>query len=660
MARSAEVPARTKEAPQTRTACSGNGPPEEALAARERYYRSLLNGMHEDIVVVDPEYRITDVNNSFVRTIGRPREEVLGALYYETWQGYDAPCDEHGEVLDVLESGQARRCVHQHVRADGSTAYVDILLSPVRDAQGCVTHVVGAMRDITTMMRAQTTLRESEERYRTMFESASQGILIADVETKTFRYANPAVSRMLGYSIEELMRMSVHDIHPPESIEHVIAEFEVQARGDKTLSERTPCTRKDGTTIFADISTAPMLIDGRACNVGFYTNVTDRVQLEDQFRQSQKMEAIGRLAGGVAHDFNNLLTGIYGYMHFALESSEPGSEVHQNLTEALSLADRTADLTRQLLAFSRRQTLQPEVVDLNALIGDQIKMLARIIGEDLEPTFFPAEDLGSVRVDRGQMELTVLNLAVNARDAMPQGGRLTIETSNVTLSRDDAATHVHVKPGDFVLLAVTDTGCGMDEETRKHIFEPFFTTKEQGKGTGLGLATVYGIVKQHSGNIWVYSEPGKGTTFKIYLPRVRQKAGPPPAAARETPDAQGTETILLVEDDRAVREVARWALNARGFHVFPAASALEARHAFAASRGRIDLLLTDVVMPGAGGRELYEELIQRCPNLKVLYMSGYANNAIVHHGIVDDGPPFLQKPFDGRTLARKVRAVLDM
>ena len=369
------------------------------------------------------------------------------------------------------------------------------------------------------------------------------------------------------------------------------------------------------------------------------------------------MEAIGQLAGGVAHDFNNLLMGIRGFADFAREEAEPGSQAHKDLTEVLALADRAANLTRQLPAFSRQQPLEPMVLNVNALIADQTKMLTRLVGEDIDVRFAPSPNLGNVRADAGQIEQAIMNLAVNARDAMADGGRLTIETANVELGEEYTRNHVAVTPGPYVMIAVSDTGCGMDEQTRQHLFEPFFTTKEIGKGTGLGLSTVYGIVKQHGGNIWVYSEPGKGATFKIYLPQVIGEL-----QERRAPSdfvTGGSETILLVEDNDAVRDVGRRHLEALGYRVLCAAGAREAEEIAQRHEGRIDLLLTDVVMPDRNGRQLYESLAAHHEGLKVLYMSGYTDNAIVHHGVLDEKTAFLQKPFERAELAAKVRQVLD-
>jgi len=374
--------------------------------------------------------------------------------------------------------------------------------------------------------------------------------------------------------------------------------------------------------------------------------------------QSQKMEAVGRLAGGVAHDFNNLLTVITSYSDLLLEDLAPGDAKRDDLEQVRKAADGAAALTRQLLAFSRQQVVEPRVVSLNTVVEGLQKILRRVIGEDIEVTIALAPDLESVRADVGQLEQVLMNLVVNARDAMPTGGRLTVETANVEHDPEYARDREAAAVRRFAMLAVTDTGCGMDEATKARIFEPFFTTKETGKGTGLGLATVYGIVKQAGGFIWVYSEPGQGTSFKIYLPAVDATAERTTAAAT-TPAPRGTETVLLVEDAAAVRAVTKQILERQGYTVLEAPDGEAGLRLAQRHRGVIHLLLTDVVMPRVGGRELAEQLARLRPDVKVLYASGYTDDSVVRHGILESGTAYLQKPFSPESLARKVRDVLD-
>jgi len=385
----------------------------------------------------------------------------------------------------------------------------------------------------------------------------------------------------------------------------------------------------------------------------------ERKRLEEQFRQAQKIESIGQLTGGIAHDFNNLLTVIMGYSELMLNSLPSDAPLRDHVEQIKEAGKRASLLTQQLLAFSRKQVLQPRVLDLNAVLTNLDRMLQRLIGEDINLVTVPAPGLGRVHADPGQIEQVIMNLAVNARDAMPQGGKLTIETANVELDDAYAHEHISVKPGPYVMVAVSDTGCGMDTETKARLFEPFFTTKEPGKGTGLGLSTVYGIVKQSDGNIWVYSEPGRGTTFKIYLPVVEGMVETVEPGAVHTKSVRGSETILLVEDENSVRRLAHSILRANGYTVLEARQSKEALLLSGQHEGPIHLMVTDIVMPGMSGRDLAERLKPSRPNMQVLFMSGYTDKAIVHHGELDPGTAFLQKPFTPEALARKVREVLD-
>jgi signal transduction histidine kinase/ActR/RegA family two-component response regulator len=380
---------------------------------------------------------------------------------------------------------------------------------------------------------------------------------------------------------------------------------------------------------------------------------------EEQLRQWQRVEAIGRLAGGVAHDFNNLLMTILGCSELLLRDFDSADPRREEVEEIRRAAQRATSLTHQLLAFGRRQVLQPRVLDLNEIVENMNRMLRRMIGEDIQFLTILTPGLWPVRVDPGQIEQVVMNLVVNARDAMPEGGRLTIETANMNLDEEYARRHIAVKPGPFVMLAVTDTGCGMDAETRSHLFEPFFTTKEKGKGTGLGLSTVYGIIKQSGGNIWAYSEVGEGSTFKVYLPRAEEPAEDykPKEIASEV--AKGSETILLVEDEEAVRNMISRVLQGSGYTVLEAGQGKEALEACRKHPGPIHLMVTDVIMPQMSGRELAERMAVIRPEMKVLFMSGYPDNAIVHHGVLDPGTAFLQKPFTLTALENKVREVLE-
>jgi two-component system cell cycle sensor histidine kinase/response regulator CckA len=510
---------------------------------------------------------------------------------------------------------------------------------------------------------AEEALRDSEGRYRLLFERNPLPMWVYDVETLSFLAVNGAVVNSYGYSQEEFLNLTIKDIRP---IEDIPAFLEKISNASVELNESSTWRhqKKDGTIIDVEITSHPLSFAGRRARLVLANDITERkraeeaLQLtEEQLRQALKMEAVGKLAGGVAHDFNNLLTAITGHSEMCLKQLTPQNSLHRHIDQIKKAGDRATALTRQLLAFSRKQILQPEVLDLNQIVLELSKMLQRLIGEDIDLLMGLAADLGKVKADPNQLEQVLMNLVVNARDAMPKGGKLTIETSNVHLSKADR--HVSVPAGDYVMLAVSDIGCGMDPETQARIYEPFFTTKEVGKGTGLGLATVYGIVKQSEGSIWAYSEVGLGTTFKIYLPAVECQEVKVAAGVENPELLRGAETVLLVEDEEVVREMATEILRENGYYVMEAKHPNEALILAAQYDGEIHLMLTDVVMPQMSGRDLAERLSPTRPDMKVLYMSGYTDDAIVHHGVLEEGTAFIAKPFSIDGLARKMREVLD-
>ncbi len=548
------------------------------------------------------------------------------------------------------------------------------------------------MRKAEKQFRAERKRAEELDRF---FSLSIDMLCIAGFDGY-FKRLNPAWEQTLGFAPEELLaRPYIEFVHPEDRL-RTVAEAQKLTTGVHTISFENRYLSKDGSYKWLLWNATPTL--DRQLIYAIARDVTDRksaeeeiwklnqelerrvvertTQLEraykelqdqiavrkraeEQFLQAQKMEAVGRLAGGIAHDFNNLLTIISGYSQVLSERVATDPTLRGYVTEISKAADRAAALTRQLLAFSRQQVLAPQVLDLNAVVTNIEKMLRRTIGEDIDLTAIPGPGLGMVKADPVQIEQVIMNLVVNARDAMPKGGRLTIETANVELDEAYARNHVAVTPGQYVMLAVSDTGQGMDAQTQARIFEPFFTTKEKGKGTGLGLATVYGIVKQSGGNIWVYSEPGQGAAFKVYLPRVQEAvtgAEPAPAHAAHP---RGTETVLLVEDEVSLRSMIRGVLESNGYRVLDARNGEDALVVSQQHRGPIHLLLTDVVMPQMGGRDLADHLAPLYREMKVLYMSGYTDDAIVHHGVLNPGTAFLQKPFTPAALARKVREVLD-
>jgi PAS domain S-box-containing protein len=505
--------------------------------------------------------------------------------------------------------------------------------------------------------RAEAALRESEERYRLLFESNPQPMWVYDTETLAFLAINETAVGHYGFSQEEFLKMKITDLHLPEDIPQLLQQT-LKQPDPRLAPVEWQLRRKDGSVIHVEMTSHALPFGNGKSRLVLANDVSERKKLEEQFRQAQKMEAIGQLAGGVAHDFNNLLTIINGYSQLVMERYGSDRGLASHLEQIQHAGDRAAALTRQLLVFSRRQVLTPQVLDLNRVVAGMDTMLRRLIGEDIDLVTVQGPRLGRVRADAGQIEQILLNLAVNARDAMPDGGRLTIETANIELDESYARRHMGVTPGSYVLLAVSDTGQGMDEKIKSHIFEPFFTTKEAGKGTGLGLATVYGIVRQSAGHIWVYSELGRGATFKVYLPRVAEEARAEASTENQAREVGGTETILLVEDEQSLRVLAREILESKGYRVLEAEDARNALRLAADHASLIHLLLTDVVMPELSGKEVADRLKPLHPETKVLYMSGYTDTAIVHHGVLDPGTAYLQKPFTPAGLLRKVREVL--
>ena len=553
-----------------------------------------------------------------------------------------------------------------HLRSTKSNAYSE---RELRLAERVGNQIAGAIANAQLFAereRAEEALQKSEERFKELYDNAPLGYHEFDAEGRIIR-VNRTELEILGYTAEEMLGRYIWDFIVEEiSREAVKAKLAGKLSPGRAF-ERT-YRRKDGTT-FPVLIEDRLLEDDKGRIIGIRSTIQDITErkraeeqmnnLQDQLRQSQKIEAIGRLAGGIAHDFNNLLTVIKGYSELSLIKLKEGDPLKENIEEIHRASQRATDLTQQLLAFSRRQILEFKVLDLNIILQDLDKMLHRLIGEDIELVYLLSDHLGKITTDPGQIEQMILNLAVNARDAMPSGGKLTIETANVELDETYAHSHIGMKPGRYVMLSLSDTGCGMSPEAKEHLFEPFFTTKEKGKGTGLGLSTVYGIVKQSEGDIRAYSEPGQGTTFKIYLPRVEEETSTLPHEDDKDSLPQGSETVLLVEDELSVRGLALQVLRENGYNLLEAANGNEALRMAQEYAGEIHLLLTDVVMPQMGGKELADQLKSLRPDIKVLFISGYTDNAIVHHGVLEPNIDFLQKPFSPVALAQKVRKVLD-
>ena len=630
---------------------------QEQIACAKRDWELTFDSVPDPVVVVNEECGIQRANRALAELVGLELSEIIGKHCYEVLHRSDKPRED---------------CPHQCLLKTGTEArsdleepwlgkIFDLTTSPLRDSSGALKGSVNVLRDITARQRAEEALRASEAQFRRFIENLPLGVYRSTPDGRVLM-ANPALLRMLGYdSWQELAFRNVEgegfEAGYPRSAFREQIEREGEARGLEAAWKR-----RDGSVIFVrESARAFRADDGRVLYYdGIVEDVTERRRLEEQLRQAQKMEAVGRLASGVAHDFNNLLTIIMGYSDLLLERVSLPDGMRSPVKEIEKAADQAASLTRQLLAFTRKQVLQPHIVDLNSLLTNVDKMLRRMIGKNIELVTHLPSGLGRVNADPGQIEQVITNLAVHARDAMPQGGQLTLEAANVDLDSSYATCHESVLPDHYVMIAMSDTGMGMDAETQAHIFEPFFTTKGQGKGTGLGLATTYGIVKQSEGHIWVYSEPGKGTTFKVYLPRIDQAVeviAPTNVPVDELPPS--CQTILLVEDEEVVRSSARKLLESRGYEVLEAKGANDALEIGGRYKKHIHLLLTDVVMPQMSGRELAEHLAPLHPETKVLYMSGYADHAVVQHGLLDPGTVFLQKPFTPDALTLKVREVLD-
>jgi two-component system cell cycle sensor histidine kinase/response regulator CckA len=633
---------------------------EEALRESEERFRKFADEASFEGVVIHDKGKVLDVNRQFATMHGY---EVSELLEIDTFTSI-AP-ESRDIVLKHIQEGYEKPYEAVALRKDGSKFPMEIHAKKIPFHGKMVR--AATIRDMTERKKADEALRVSEKRFKELFDEAPVGYFEYDAQGR-IASVNRTELEMLGYTAEEMIGHPLWEFVVGEETVHQqilgkIAGTIPPARG----LERT-YKRKDGTIL-------PVLIEDRLLRdengkiTGIRSTIQDiterkraeeeKAALQEQLRQSQKIEAIGRLAGGIAHDFNNLLTVIKGYSQLSLVETKDGSPLKENLEEIKKAAEKAADLTRQLLAFSRRQILEMKVLDLNNLLMDLDKMLHRLIGEDIELITLLADGLGRVKTDPGWVEQMIMNLGVNARDAMPNGGKLTIETANVELDDAYARGHIAVKPGRYVMLSVSDTGVGMTPEVRQQVFEPFFTTKEKGRGTGLGLSTVYGMVKQSGGNIWVYSEPGQGTAFKIYLPRVDEPLEELKERVVKEELPQGKETVLVVEDEEAVRQLAVRILKGQGYTVLDTPDGEGALVICEKQKESLHLILTDVVMPGMSGRQLVERCWQIRQDFKVLYMSGYTDNAIVRHGVLEEGVNYIQKPFTVEGLARKVREILD-
>lgn len=633
---------------------------EERIRESEERYRVVAETATDVIVTIDQDSTILFVNRAVERVFGYAVSELVGKKITMLMPEYMREVHK-AAISEYCSTGQ------KHINWDAvdlpglhkTGREIPLELSFGEFTRNGKRYFTGIARDVTERRNAEHELSRSEERYRDIVENAHDIIYTHDL-LGNYTSVNNAGEQITGYSREEALSMNILEIVAPEFIEKAREMIRRKLTGESLTAYELEIIAKDGHRIAIEVNSKLVFQDGLPVGVqGIARDVTKRKQLEEQLRQSQKMEAIGRLAGGIAHDFNNLLTAITGYSEISMKPLRDEDPLLSNLQEIKKAGDRAASLTRQLLAFSRKQVLQPKLLDLNSVVVDMERMLRRLIGADIDLCTALDPKVSSIKADPGQIEQIIMNLAVNARDAMPKGGKLTIETRNVFLDEEYARRHIAVTPGPFVMLAVSDSGAGIDSEIQTRIFDPFFTTKAVGEGTGLGLSTVYGIVKQSGGNIWVYSEVGAGTTFKIYLPSTDESAQ---IYKRETGHEEflrGTETVLLAEDEAIVRNLACQVLRTYGYQVLEATDGNSALGISNNHAAPIHLLITDLIMPGMSGRNLATRLTESRPEMKVLYMSGYADAAIVHHGVLDKGANFIQKPFSTDVLAIRVREVLD-
>ena len=609
---------------------------------------AIVEGSSSAILSTTLDGIIESWNAGAERLFGYRADEVIGRSVTML-----IPRHERAGVPKILAQVAAGEWVQDReatrITKLGRRVNVTVTISPIRDASGIVTGVSALVRDVTARKLAEAELQRTTAHLRAVLSALPVAVWAVDRSEK--------VTLSEGRLLEKL------GLQPGQAVGRSIRDFEhpsgVETRRDAFLGRfRTWSTEVNGLSLESSYSPTYAANGSIDTIIGVTIDVTDRIKIEEQLRQSQKMEAMGRLAGGVAHDFNNLLTAILGFGEVMIEKLAPGEPARDDLAQILTAGHSAAALTKQLLAFSRQQTLSVQTLNVNDIAQGVEGLLHRVIGEDVELTLTLDPALRPVRVDRGQLEQILMNLAVNARDAMPDGGRLTVETRNVDLDAAYAEKHPDSHAGPHVMIAISDTGTGMSKAVLERIFEPFFTTKPPGCGTGLGLSTVYGIVKQSGGSIWVYSEAGHGTTFKVYFPVAADAPGA--AATESAPDnVWGSETVLIVEDQLPVRMIAGTVLSRHGYSVVEAASCEEALDWVSAHPGRVDLLLTDVVMPQMSGRTLAQKLAEAGESVRVLYMSGYTDDVIVRHGVLDAGVAFLQKPFTPNGLLGKVRGVLD-
>ena len=625
---------------------------EKALQLSVTYNRSLIEASLDPLVTIDAAGKITDVNSATEKVTGYPRERLLGT---ELMEYFTDPEKARAGFQSVFREGAVQGYPLEIRHRDGSVTPVLYNASVYRDESGEVLGVFAAARDISEQNQAYIAIQRREEELRTILRTAMDGFWVTDRKGR-FLEVNDAICRNLGYSRDELLRMSVSDIEAVEKPEEILRTVQrIMERGSDQFEGLHRC--KDGSLRNVEIS-VNYLPPPHDRFFAFLHDITERKAFEARYFQALKMEAVGTLAGGIAHDFNNALTGIVGFGELLRMRMAGDEQALHDLDEIQRCAERASTLTRQLLTFARRQVIEPVNLNLNTLAADLMKLIGKVVGEHIEVKISPGKNVPTIHADRGQIEQVLMNLCLNSRDAMPEGGRLVVETGDVVLDEECVRRNPYMKTGRYALLTVSDTGTGMDEKTRARVFEPFFTTKGPDKGTGLGLAMVYGIVKQHGGFIHLYSEPGKGTAFKVYFPAIEAQPDAIPEKHGGELVRGGTETILLAEDEESILSFIERALKALGYAVLVARNGEEAVEMFRRHK-EIVLAVLDVVMPRKGGKEAFEEMRKAKPELKVIYMSGYSVGAVHDSFVLAPGTPFLQKPFGPAVLARRVREVLD-
>ncbi len=649
------------------------------LQESERLAYATLHSIGEGVISTDSLGRLTNLNPSAVKltgwsageALGRPVNEILHIVNAETRAGTEDPVE---RALNLgLTLGPAEHTLL--ITRDGTERRISYSCAPIEDLDGNIVGSVLVFRDMTSEIETKNALKASEAQFRLLAENMVDVIWTLDTSGR-FTYVSPSVEKLRGYTPREVLSQSIAEALTPASfkkVEEALAAVMSQLSNGSNPSVldfgayQLEQPRKDGSTVWTEALVRP-LFDKHGDFSGFLgvsRDITERKRVEEErnklqadLEQARKLEAVGRLAGGIAHDFNNMLGVILGNTELAFDQAEPGEPLFSDLREIQKAAQRSADLTRQLLAFARKQTVTPKALDLNEALEGMLKMLRRLIGEDIDLAWLPGNRLWKVKMDPAQLDQVLANLCVNARDAISGPGRITIETMNITLDEARYEGRAGVLPGEYVLLSVSDNGCGMDRQTLAHLFEPFFTTKGVGRGTGLGLATIYGIVRQNGGFIDVESKPGGGATFSIYFPRHEPRAEESSHAETGSPTERGNETILLVEDEEAMRNMAKTMLERLGYRVLPCRTSVEAERSALEHADEIHLLMTDVVMPDMSGRELAERLTSRHPNMRSLFTSGYTADVIGRHGVLNEGVHFIQKPFSKRDLAAKVREAL--